>query len=149
MIEVINRQRRHVIDEAYWTRFSQKALAAIEVSGVKAAEDAGATIAFVSDRVMRDLNRKFRGHRGTTDVLSFPEEQHSFEVTEEDGRRLGDIVISVEKAAAQASKHQLTLDEELAQLILHGLLHVSGYDHEADDGEMNQLELALRRRLKI
>ncbi len=109
----------------------------------------GGNIAFVSDRVMRDLNRRFRGRRGTTDVLSFPEEQHSFEVTEEDGRRLGDVVISVEKAAAQASEHQLTLDEELAQLILHGLLHVSGYDHEADGGEMNQLELALRRRLKI
>lgn len=147
MIEIVNRQRRHQLDEARWIAFGRRALEAIESSGI--GPPAGATVAFVSDRVMRDLNRRFRARRGTTDVLSFPEEQHSFEQTAKEGRRLGDIVISVERAAAQASEHQLTLDDELAQLILHGLLHLYGHDHETDNGEMNRIELKLRRRLKI
>jgi rRNA maturation RNase YbeY len=62
---------------------------------------------------------------------------------------LGDIVIAVPQAARQAAEHDLSLDEEIAQLILHGLLHLRGYDHAADAGEMNRLELRLRRRLGI
>lgn len=147
MIEVVNRQRRHVINQAQWIAFGERALAAIESQAIGGA--AGVTVAFLSDRTMRDLNRRFRGRRETTDVLSFPEEQHPFEQTTEDGRRLGDVVISVERAAAQAAEHGLTLDDELAQLILHGLLHLYGYDHEADRGEMNRIELKLRRRLRI
>jgi probable rRNA maturation factor len=52
-------------------------------------------------------------------------------------------------AAAQAKENGLKLDEEIAQLILHGLLHLSGYDHETDNGEMNRLELRLRKKLAI
>ncbi len=89
----------------------------------------------------------WRHKRGTTDVLSFPAEQDEFEKAE--GERLGDVVISVEQAARQAKEHKLKFDEEVAQLILHGLLHLCGYDHERDDGEMNRLELSLRRRLGI
>lgn len=147
MIEIVNRQRRHQIDEAQWVAFGKRALKAIKAGGVGPA--ANVTVAFVSDRVMRGLNQRFRGRRGTTDVLSFPAEQHEFERAAEWGRRLGDIVISTERAAAQAARHQLTLDGELAQLILHGLLHLHGHDHETDDGEMNRIELKLRRRLKI
>jgi len=55
----------------------------------------------------------------------------------------------VEQAARQAKENGLTLDQEIAQLILHGLIHLCGYDHSTDDGEMNQLELRLRRRLGI
>jgi probable rRNA maturation factor len=96
---------------------------------------------------MRDLNRRFRGRKGTTDVLSFPSEQDEFEKLE--GPNLGDVVISLEQAARQAAEHGLEFEGEVAQLILHGLLHLCGYDHEADDGEMNALELRLRRRLGI
>jgi probable rRNA maturation factor len=89
----------------------------------------------------------WRHKRGTTDVLSFPAEQDQFEKAE--GDRLGDVVISVEQAARQAKENGLTFDQEVAQLILHGLIHLCGYDHASDDGEMDRLELRLRKKLCI
>ena len=141
MIEVVNRQRKVTIDCERWRAFAAKALKIVPAGG------AGVTVAFVSDRAMRELNRRWRGKRGTTDVLSFPAGQDEFEKVE--GETLGDVVISVEQTARQAKEHGLEFDEEVAQLILHGLLHLCGYDHETDDGEMNRLELTLRRRLGI
>ena len=105
------------------------------------------TVAIVGDRKMQALNRQFRGKNAVTDVLSFPAEQDQFEKAQ--GTSLGDVVISVEQAARQAKQNGLTLDEEIAQLILHGLIHLCGYDHSTDNGEMNRLELRLRRKLKI
>jgi probable rRNA maturation factor len=141
MIEVVNRQRKLPLDCEHWEKFTAKALK------VAPADGAGVTVAFVSDRVMRELNWRWRVKRGTTDVLSFPAEQTQFEKLE--GLSLGDVVISVEQAARQAAEHKLSFETEVAQLILHGLLHLCGYDHETDDGEMNHLELRLRRRLGI
>ncbi len=141
MIEVVNRQRRRHIDAARWSEF---ALNALNIIGKR---DEGATIAFVSDRAMRDLNGRFRGHHSTTDVLSFPAARTEFEKLSDVG--LGDVVISVERAASQAAENGLDFEAEVAQLILHGLLHLCGYDHETDKGEMNRLELRLRRRLGI
>lgn len=141
MIEVVNRQRRLQLDCERWRAFAAKALK------VAPAKGAGVTVAFVSDRRMRELNLRWRGKRGTTDVLSFPAGQDEFEKAE--GERLGDVVISVEQAARQAGEHGLEFEEEVAQLILHGVLHLCGYDHETDEGEMNRLELSLRRRLGI
>ena len=134
MVEVVNRQRRFKIDTESWTTFATKALAAIGKS------ESSATIAFVSDKRIRDLNRQFRGIDKATDVLSFPAD-------EPDESNLGDIAISAETAATQAKENGLSFDDEIAQLILHGLLHLSGYDHETDNGEMNRLELRLRRKL--
>jgi probable rRNA maturation factor len=136
MIEAVNRQRKVRIDAQAWESFAAKAAAAIGKC------ESSATIAFVSDNAIRQLNRQFRGVDKATDVLSFPAD-------DTDELNLGDIAISVETAAAQAKENGLTLDEELAQLIVHGLLHLSGYDHETDNGEMNRLELRLRRRLGI
>jgi probable rRNA maturation factor len=141
MIEVVNRQRKIPLTSQEWEKFTGRALKVV------AADGAGVTIAFVSDPRMRELNRNWRGKRGTTDVLSFAADQDEFEKSE--GRNLGDVVISVEQAARQAAVNNLTLEKELAQLILHGLLHLCGYDHETDDGEMNRLEIRLRRRLRI
>jgi probable rRNA maturation factor len=141
MIEVVNRQRKVPLDCERWQAFAAKALK------VAPADGAGVTVAFVSDRAMRELNWRWRGKRGTTDVLSFPAGQDEFEKVE--GLRLGDVVISVEQAARQAAEHELEFEMEVAQLILHGLLHLCGYDHETDRGEMNRLELRLRRRLGI
>ena len=141
MIEVVNRQRRVALDEGHWRGFAAAALKKI------GAGETGATVVFVSDRVMRELNGKFRGRDTTTDVLSFPVEQAAFE--KRAGATLGDLLISVEQAARQAEENGLTLEEEIAQLILHGLLHLCGYDHERDGGEMNALELSLRRRLGV
>src|SRR5438270_12311140 len=125
MIEVVNRQRKWPVDYERWRAFAARAL------GVVPANGAGVTLAFVSDRAMRELNRRWRGRRGTTDVLSFPSGQDEFEKAA--GLSLGDVVISVEQAAKQAAEHGREFDEEVAQLILHGLLHLCGYDHERDE----------------
>ena len=129
------------MDDERWRAFVERALKVVPAKG------AGVTVAFVSDRAMRELNRRWRGKRGTTDVLSFPAAQDEFEKGE--GLRLGDVVISLEQAARQAAGQGLSLENEVEQLILHGLLHLCGYDHERDGGEMNALELTLRRRLGI
>jgi len=141
MIEVVNRQRRIPLDSARWQAFVEQAWQVIP------AEAQGVTVAFVSDRAMRELNRLWRHKQGTTDVLSFPVEQDEFEKTE--GSSLGDVVISVDQATRQAKENGLTLDQEIAQLILHGLIHLCGYDHATDRGEMNRLELRLRKRLGV
>ena len=133
MIEVVNRQRHFKLDTDVWTIFATKALAAIGKTD-------SATIAFVSDKKIRELNRQFRGVDKATDVLSFPAEEPN---------NLGDVAISVETAATQAKENRLSFENEIAQLVLHGLLHLSGYDHETDNGEMNRLELRLRRKLDI
>ncbi len=142
MIEVVNRQRHRPLDRADWGQFAAKALDEIGVG-----KESGVTIAFVSDRAIRVLNSQFRGRRTATDVLSFPSEQTEWEQSE--GKTIGDVIISVERAERQAAEHGLEFETELAQLILHGLLHLCGYDHETDNGEMNRLELRLRRRLGI
>src|SRR5262249_54838810 len=134
MIEVVNRQRRLQIDTRTWSTFATKALAAI------GKRESAATIAFVSDKKIRELNREFRGVDKATDVLSFP--------ADEEGN-LGDIGISVETAAAQAKENGLSLENEIEQLILHGLLHLCGYDHESDNGEIDRFELKLRKKLSI
>jgi probable rRNA maturation factor len=136
MIEAVNRQRKRKIDTKAWETFAARAAAAIGNAG------SSSTIAFVSDKAIRQLNLQFRGVDKATDVLSFP-------AGDADGSNLGDIAISVDTATVQAKENGLTFEGEVAQLILHGLLHLSGYDHETDDGQMNRLELRLRRKLGI
>ena len=135
MIEVVNRQRTKKIILKPWVQRTQNMLDALGSS------HSSVTIAFVSDNKIRSLNQQFRGINKPTDVLSFPSDLETGE--------LGDIAISVETAARQAKENGLTLNEEIAQLVLHGLLHLSGYDHETDNGEMNRLELRLRKKLGI
>ena len=81
---------------------------------------------------MRNLNRKFRRKNKTTDVLTFPGEESC------------EIVISVDQARKQAVREKHPVTTELRYLILHGVLHGLGYDHETDSGEMNALELKTR-----
>jgi len=94
------------------------------------------SIALVSDRAMRALNRKHRGVDRPTDVLSFPG----------DAGYLGDIAIASGVAARQARAAGHPLATELRVLALHGLLHLLGYDHDTDQGEMARVEERLRRR---
>ena len=113
------------------------------------------SVALVSDKRMKELNGVFRGKDATTDVLSFPHEPdelesvHHLSASDESKNFLGDIVISLEQAQRQAKENRLTLEQEVKQLILHGALHLSGYDHEIDGGEMNARELELRRKLGV
>jgi len=140
MIEIINRQRTRNINTKLWRDFTARASAAV---------GAGSDIAivFVSDAAIRKLNKEFRGKNYATDVLSFPVHAEQFE--KENQSQLGEIVISVERAMARARENGLTFANEIEQLIVHGLLHLCGYDHERDNGEMNRLELKLRKKLGI
>ena len=97
-------------------------------------------VRFVGDRAMRALNRDFRGKDATTDVLSFPGGPTP------DGNHLGDVVISVPQAERQAAEAGHSTARELRTLLLHGVLHCLGHDHERDGGEMERLERRMRRR---
>ena len=141
MIAVINRQRARKINATEWREFAEEALRAID------SIQQSVTIVFVSAAAIKKLNRQFRGKNYATDVLSFPTQAEDFE--SDNQSQLGEVVISVERAAAQAKENGLTFSDEVQQLILHGLLHLSGHDHETDDGEMNRLELKLRKKLGI
>lgn len=114
-------------------------------------------VRFVSDREMCSLNATFRGRQGTTDVLSFPAqptaEVRSPRVSAGDGAasaawplHLGDIAVSVPAARRQARELGHDTERELRILLLHGVLHCLGYDHETDDGVMERLEARLRPR---
>jgi probable rRNA maturation factor len=141
MHEIINNQRKIKLDARQFEQFAEAAVDAIDE-----AENKDVAIAFVSDRRMRALNKEFRGQDKTTDVLSFPFEADEFNAQDD---FLGDIVISLEQAVRQAAENDLDLDAEVKQLILHGILHLCGYDHETDGGEMNRREFELRELLKI
>jgi probable rRNA maturation factor len=146
-IEIVNRQRKIKIDVRHWRGFVKRA------AGVAAAGKP-LTLAFVSDVKMRELNKLYRGVNTTTDVLSFASEPDDFVAAIEtpnfeNDDYLGDIVISLEQAARQAAENDLDFDTEIKQLILHGILHLCGYDHETDTGEMNHKELRLRHELGI
>jgi probable rRNA maturation factor len=90
---------------------------------------------------MRELNRTFRGSDYATDVLSFPATPQPLA-----RRPLGDIVIAKGVARRQAKEHGHSESVELRVLSLHGLLHLLGYDHERDHGEMRRVERRLRRK---
>ena len=106
------------------------------------------SIAFVDDETMSGLNRKFRHQAKTTDVLTFPADD-SYADPSQRGRPLGDIVISVDQARRQAAGEKHPLATEIRYLILHGILHALGYDHETDDGEMNALETETRAQVGL
>lgn len=140
MIDVVNLQRKVKLDTCCFRDFIAELKAPIPE-----AESKTFSVAFVSDNRMKQLNSLFRGKDATTDVLSFP-----WDADEHDNNDfLGDIVISVEQAQKQAAENGLSLEGEIKQLILHGLLHLCGYDHEIDGGEMNARELELRENLGI
>ena len=140
-LTVVNLQRKLPLDTKSIRTFAESLVAA-----VGEAKDREFSVAFVSDRRMKELNNFFRSKDATTDVLSFPHEPEEFDPN---SNNLGDIVISAEQASKQGGENGLSLDDEIRQLILHGLLHLCGYDHETDNGEMNARELELREQLGI
>jgi probable rRNA maturation factor len=108
--------------------------------------DAEFSILLTNNRRIHLLNRQFRRIDKATDVLSFPSRSSSDNPAVDEGY-LGDIVISVETAQQQALACGHTLEAELQILMIHGLLHLLGYDHERDGGQMRRKELVLRREL--
>ena len=112
-------------------------------------------VRLIDDREMTRLNEMYRHKKGPTDVLSFPEEEWgksgtlARQVKKARGKFLGDIAISPSVAKRNAKSLGHDLQSELKVLILHGVLHLLGYDHESDRGEMERIEMRLRRRLGI
>ena len=98
---------------------------------------------FVDAEAMRELNARWRGRDAPTDVLSFPCD----EIAPDGRRHIGDIAICWPVAVGQARRRRHPPEREVALLALHGLLHLLGWDHETDHGEMAALETRLRRRV--
>jgi len=110
------------------TKYPTAALRQIAEALLRAVKQSRAelSIAMVGDREMRPLNRKYRHKRKTTDVLSFLVEEQPLS----GAKILGDVVISVEQARRQAKERGKTLKSEMVTLLIHGILHLLGYDHE-------------------
>jgi probable rRNA maturation factor len=117
-------------------RFLAQAQAAVRLRGQ-------VSVLLTTDEAIRKLNRQFRGKNKATDVLSFPAKGPGSQ------QIAGDLAISVTTALGQAREQGHSLSTEIKVLMLHGLLHLAGYDHEADNGKMARRELLLRARLGL
>ncbi len=150
---ILNRQRRVKVPVERLRDFLSDVRAEIGWPGCDL------SVCLVSDRAMQRLNRGFRGKDSSTDVLSFPAKRRPRPLPIGGDQRqrggvlpsgfLGDIAISPEMARRNARLQGRSLSEELRILILHGMLHLMGYDHETDRGRMDRLEDRLRRRLGL
>jgi probable rRNA maturation factor len=162
---ILNQQENYVVNTS---RLKENVREVRQALGLGRRE---CNVCLVDDRTIRRLNLRYRGKNRATDVLSFPwVAQQNLPRTRKDSGRvrpgharpsvtdpaalefknfLGDVVISVDTAKRNARKEGHSTLNEIRWLILHGFLHLLGYDHESDKGEMTRLELALRRRLGI
>jgi probable rRNA maturation factor len=130
--------------------------------------EAEVTVCLVSDVEIARMNERFRRKKGPTDVLSFPSgekrrrrrakasvrlgrerEGEIIYTREPSATYLGDIAIAPQTARRYAKKHGRRLEEELRVLMLHGVLHLLGYDHETDQGQMERIEMRLRKRFGL
>ena len=136
---ILNRQRRHRVSVSRLQQFLTLLSHRLRLDGQ------AFTVVLVGDRAIRRLNRDFRKQDKPTDVLSFPTSLNDLPHLDKPG--LGDMIISVETARRQAFARQHSLERELCVLVIHGLLHLLGYDHEVDRGEMHRKELKLQREL--
>jgi probable rRNA maturation factor len=98
------------------------------------------------DAELQKLNEQFRGKDDPTDVLSFPADAGEMRLA---GAFLGDIAISLARARAQAREYKHSTEDEIRILMLHGVLHLNGLDHETDSGEMKRTELRWRKKLGL
>ncbi|MFN0149317.1 MAG: rRNA maturation RNase YbeY [bacterium] len=141
-LEIRSETSFHAADRTRLARFGRAVLAALDRSGWDV------SVLIVDDRAMRQLNRVWRGHDRTTDVLSFPAQEKidggGTAAGDPGGldRLLGDVVISAPRAAAQARRFGVSQTEELNRLLVHGILHLMGYDHvtATERREMRALE---------
>src|SRR5271156_3569959 len=135
--------RREPLNKRELARFARLAVEAAGCSGA-------ASVLLTNDERIRELNRDFRGKNSPTDVLSFPAVVWEFESREgHKTKNAGDLAISLETASRQAVSLGHSLATEVRVLILHGALHLAGFDHETDSGEMARKESRLRKELGL
>jgi len=137
---IVNRQRRVSVALPPLQQFYERARRELGFA------PESVTIRLISDKSMAQFNETYRKKRGPTDVLSFPANGAA---PKQDAEYVGDIVISPETARRNARRFSRTLPAELRVLILHGMIHLAGFDHETDHGEMHRLERRLRKRLGV
>lgn len=131
------------LSKAGLARFLSRARAAAGLDGE-------VHVLLADDATLKRLNKAFRGKNAATDVLSFPAAVTTVFFGDPEGPELaGDLAISLEMAARQAKRFGHSLRDEVRVLLLHGLLHLAGFDHEVDAGEMAARELELRQKLKL
>jgi len=166
---ILNRQRAVRVARGPLESFLCRVVKELDI------RDSHVTVCFVSDREIAHMNEAFRKKKGPTDVLSFPagkkswasrsrrkkiykdsrenaegaERSRAKQESRPAERYLGDIAIAPETARRYAKKNGRSLGHELRVLILHGVLHLLGYDHEADRGEMDRIERKVRRRFGL
>lgn len=149
---ILNRQRAVRVARGPLEEFFRRVLREMHL------RESDITICFVSDVEIARMNLAFRGKKGPTDVLSFPAEtkrrkrthtEDTGSIEDREKRYLGDIAIAPETARRYVKKNGRSLSNELRVLILHGVLHLLGYDHETDRGEMDRIEGKLRRRFGL
>jgi len=127
-----NKQQKIELDINYWENF------ALQISQLlKLEEETEVSITFVENEEIRELNKTYRSIDKPTDVLSFPFD-NSFNLPV---KVLGDVVISTEKAVSQAEEYGHSLNREIAFLMVHGFLHLLGYDHETAEAEKEMFGL--------
>lgn len=139
---ILNQQNRQVFGEAEEQLLEQVFARAGEVLGLPG--DSELCVVITDDAGIQELNRDYRGLDQPTDVLSFAmQEEGEGEPGYEDqaAGMLGDIVISLERAAEQSREYGHSLQRELAFLFIHGLLHLTGYDHQEDEDERSMLAM--------
>lgn len=137
-----------IVRRAAGRKFSRRGLKQIALAVLQLTEqqDAELSLAIIGNAEMQKLNAQYRHKDYPTDVLSFPAVQNLPCGT----RLLGDVIISVDKAAEQAKVRRCTLDQEMATLLIHGIVHLLGYDHERSAREariMMRLEKKMARQL--
>ena len=125
-----NRQRKVAFDESAVRAF-------VAVLARDLAREKEFSVIVSSDEALRRANGHFRNVRQATDVLSFPDGEDGY---------LGDVLISASRAARQAAERGHSIEDEIRVLALHGMLHLTGYDHVTDCGEMRDREMGLRQR---
>ncbi len=161
---ILNRQKTVRLATRSLAQFLQKIQRELKLQKVEV------SVAFVSDAEIAGWNQSYRQKNGPTDVLSFPVHPQESRVQKTRAHKkaaaksanrkldalsgrgkevLGDIAIAPATARRYARKNQRSLQNELHILMLHGVLHLMGYDHESDNGQMNRIEHRLRRRLGL
>ena len=152
---ILNRQKKVRLAEQSLAKFLGEILQELNIA------EAEVSVGFVSDSEIAKWNQRFRGKKGPTDVLSFPALSRRRVARHRRAKSLpgmqrgsgvdflGDVAIAPETARRYAKKNGRTLDAELRVLMLHGVLHLMGYDHLTDTGQMDRIEQELRRKFGI
>jgi len=149
-VEVVSRSVRLPLSAARCRRLLEAAARRVpRRRRAPAGGPAAVTVLFAGEGALRSLNARFRGKDRPTDVLSFPAARPPRPTAWPEGPYLGDLVIGVPVARRNARRHGHSLAREIEMLLLHGYLHLLGYDHERDDGRMERLEKRLRCRLGL